>query len=532
MVKLRAKVSTMPGSRDATQAPPRLTTADVAPRRPAVGARPSVSIRRVATAAVLALGLALLWMVRRAAGLPVRRLDVAPLDTAPVDDEGVAHALARTIRHQTISHSREAPPAAEALDALQTELRALFPRVHASLEVERVGEHSLLYSWRGGTAELPPVVLEAHQDDVPVDAGTEGAWSHPPFSGVVAGGEVWGRGALDDKSSLVAIFAAVEDLLAVGFAPRRPLLLAIGHDEEIGGEAGAQAIVAELVSRGVHADLVLDEGGVISDGVLPGLGPVALVGVAEKGAVSLELIADAPGGHSSMPPHQSAIGIVAEAVRRLETGRPSARLVPPTRATLEALAPELPFVLRLVLANADVLTPLVLRALATRPALDAAIRTTTAATVIQGGTKSNVLPEHASAVVNFRILPGESVDDVMAHARATVADARVRIRIEPGTSGREPSAASPYEGPAFSLLEQTIAARFPGVVVAPYLVLGRTDARHFEAISQNVYRFLPLRLDADARQRLHGTDERVGVGELAAAVGFYRELIRRAQQDL
>jgi carboxypeptidase PM20D1 len=487
---------------------------------------------RAATAVVLALGLALLWMVRRAAVLSSRRLDVAPLDTAPVDAERVAHALARTIRHQTISWSREAPPAAEAIEALQAELGALFPRVHASLERERVGGHSLLYTWRGSTPGLAPVVLVAHYDVVPVEPGTEDSWSQPPFSGALSGGEVWGRGALDDKGSLVAILAAVEDLLAEGFAPRRPLLLAFGHDEEIGGEAGARAIAAELASRGVRADLVLDEGGAVSDGVLPGLGPVALVGVAEKGAVSLELIAEAPGGHSSMPPPQSAVGILAEAVRRLETGRPPARMVEATRATLEAFAPELPFLRRLVLANVDVLEPLVLRALATRPALDAAIRTTTAVTVIHGGTKSNVMPERASACVNFRILPGESVDDVIAHARATVADARVGIGIEPGTSGREPTAASPADGPAFALLEEAIAARFPGVVVAPYLVVGRTDARHFEAISENVYRFLPLRLDADARQRLHGTDERVGVEELAGAVGFYRELIRRAQRDL
>ena len=523
----------MAGSRNESQASPRLSYANAAPPLQAAGAPMRVSVIRAAIAVVFALGLALVWMVWRAAVLFPRRLEVAPLDTAPVDAERVAHALARTIRHQTISRSRQAPPAAEAFEALHAELRALFPHVHASLERERVADWSLLYTWRGSAPELAPVVLVAHQDVVPVDPGTEDAWSQPPFSGAVSGGEVWGRGALDDKGSLVAILAAVEDLLAEGFAPRRPLLLAIGHDEEIGGEAGARAIAAELASRGVRADLVLDEGGVVSDGVLPGLGPVALVGVAEKGAVSLELIAEAPGGHSSMPPPQSAIGIVAEAVRRLETRRPSARLVQPTRATLEALAPELNLPHRLALANADVLEPLVLRALATRPALDAAIRTTTAATLIRGGAKSNVLPERASAVVNFRILPGETVDDVIAHARATVADARVRIGIEPGTSGREPTPVSPVDGPAFALLEETIVARFPGVVVAPYLVLGRTDARHFEAISENVYRFLPLRLDAaDARTRLHGTDERVGVEELAGAVGFYRELIRRAQRDL
>ena len=491
-----------------------------------------VAFMRTAIVAILALGLALLWMVWRAAILCPRRLEVAPLDTAPVDAERVARALGRTIRHQTIARSREAPPAAKAFEVLHTELSALFPRVHACLERERVGDWSLLYTWRGSAPELAPVVLVAHQDVVPVDPGTEDEWGQPPFSGRVSGGEVWGRGALDDKGSLVAILAAVEDLLAEGFVPRRPLLLAIGHDEEIGGEAGARAVAAELAARGVRAVLVLDEGGAISDVPIPGLGPVALVGVAEKGQLSLELSADTPGGHSSMPLPQSAIGIVAGAVRALETKRPPARMVEATSVTLKALAPELPFLPRLLLASADVLQPLLLRAFATRPVLDAAIRTTTAVTVMHGGTKSNVLPEQASAIVNFRILPGESVADVVAHVRATVADPRVRIEIAPETLARDPSATSPTDGPAFALLEETIAARFPGVVVAPYLVLGGTDARHFAAVSENVYRFLPLRLDADARTRLHGTDERVGVQELAGAVGFYRELVRRAQQDL
>ena len=516
--------------RSESQALPRPSYAKLPRALRAAGA--PASVMGAAIAVFLVLGLALLRLVWHAAVLSPRRLHVAPLDTAPVDAQRVADALGRTIRHQTISRSREEPMAAEAFEALQTELRALFPRVHASLEPERVADWSLLYTWRGTTPELAPVVLVAHQDVVPVEAGTEDGWSEPPFSGAVTGGEVWGRGALDDKGSLVAILAAVEDLLAEGFSPRRSLLLAIGHDEEIGGEAGARAIAAGLASRGVRAELVLDEGGVISDGVMAGLGPVALVGIAEKGAVSLELTVEAQGGHSSMPPPQSAVGILAEAVRRLETRRPRARMVEATRATLEAFAPELPFLRRLLLANVDVLEPLVLRALAARPAIDAAIRTTTAVTVIHGGTKSNVLPERASALVNFRILPGESVEDVIEHARAAIADARVRVGVEPGTSGREPTAASPADGPAFALLEETIAARFPGVVVAPYLVLGRTDARHYEAISENVYRFLPLRLDAEARGRLHGTDERVGVEVLAGAVGFYRELIRRAQRDL
>jgi carboxypeptidase PM20D1 len=491
-------------------------------------------IARGALALFLALLLGIGWLTWRALSIPSRQLEAEALDDAPVDAARVADALARVIRIRTISESREAPVAADAFRALHRELERLFPRIHsgAGLERERIADWSLLYTWRGSDPELEPLLLVAHTDVVPIDPGTENAWKQAPFSGAVVDGEVWGRGAIDDKGSLIATLAAVEDLLAERFTPKRTLLLALGHDEEIGGNAGARAIATTLEARGVRAALVLDEGGVVSEDMIPDLGPIALVGVAEKGSVSLALTVEAPGGHSSVPPRQSAIGIASEAVRALETQHPSARLVETTRATFAALAPELSFPARLVLANADVLARPLLRVLASNAALDAAIRTTTAPTVFHGGAKSNVLPKRVTAVVNFRIIPGETVEDVVAHARATIADDRVHIDIARGTPAREPSAESPTDGPAFALLQKTIAARFPEALVAPYLVLGGTDARHYGVISENVYRFLPLRLNPESRTRMHGTDERLDVDELANAVRFYRELIRRAQQPL
>jgi carboxypeptidase PM20D1 len=224
------------------------------------------------------------------------------------------------------------------------------------------------------------------------------------------------------------------------------------------------------------------------------------------------------------------VGIAAAAVRALETQHPPARLGATTRATLAALAPELSFLPRLALANGDLLAWPLLRVFASNPALDAAIRTTTAATVIHGGAKSNVLPKRVTATVNFRILPGDTVDGVIEHARLAISDERVRIGIAPDTPPREPSPESPAEGPAWDLLQGAIAARFPDAVVAPYLVLGGTDSRHFASLSENVYRFLPFRMTAEGRTRMHGTDERLAVEDLGNAVGFYRELIRRAQE--
>jgi carboxypeptidase PM20D1 len=489
-------------------------------------------LARGAGAVLIALLVAILWLGWRAFDLPSRQVAAEAIDTADIDADRTADALARAIRIPTLSLSREADPDADGFRALHAELARRFPRVHAILSRERIADWSLLYRWPGSEPALDPLLLAAHLDVVPIDPGTEESWTHPPFAGVVADGAVWGRGAIDDKGSLIAVMSAVETLLEAGFTPRRSVLVAFGHDEEIGGDDGARAIASALEQRGVRPMLVLDEGGVVSEGMLPGLGAVALVGVAEKGSVSLQLTVEAPGGHSSLPPRQSAIGIAAEAVRALETQRPPARMVDTMRATFATLAPELPFLPRFVLANADVLERPLLRLLARSEMLDATIRTSTAATVIHGGAKSNVLPSRVEAIVNFRIIPGETTGDVIAHARATLADERVRIDIAPGTPAREPTPESPTDLPEFALLQKTISARFPDALVAPYLVVGGTDARHYANVTRNIYRFLPFRMDAEARTRMHGTDERLAIAELAEAVGFYRELIRRSGEPL
>jgi len=490
-------------------------------------------VRRVAAAgAALLLALGAVLTVR-AALLSSRQLDAPSAEPAPVDTGALARQLARAIRHRTVSHYDRERVETGALRDLHDDLERLFPRVHASLRRERIADWSLLYTWPGSDASLPPALFAAHLDVVPVDPASEEDWEVPPFAGRVQDGVVWGRGALDDKGSVVALLHAVEALLAEGFAPRRTILLAFGHDEEVGGHRGAAAIAAELARRGDRLAFALDEGGMVAEGVLPMLErPVALVGVAEKGSVSVSLSARAAGGHSSMPPRHTAVGAVASAVHALESRRPPARLPEATRSMLRFLAPELPFTYRLFLGNLWLLERPLLWMLATSETLDPAIRTTTAATLFHGGTKENVLPRRAEAVVNFRILPGDDVAGVLAHVRRSVDDARVRVATAPGTTPREPTSASPVDGPAFALLQRAIASRFPDAVTVPYLVLGGTDARHYGALTRHVYRFLPLRVTPASRALLHGRDERVDVAALAEAVRFYRDVFARAQEPL
>lgn len=478
-----------------------------------------------------ALGLLVLAgvLVGRAVPLGSRQIEAPPAPPSCVDAERVARQLGGALRFRTISyHDRRRMDGAEFL-GLHRYLAQIHPRVHAELRLETVNDWSLLYTWPGVQPELPPLLLLAHLDVVPVEPGTEAAWEEPPFAGRVADGQVWGRGAIDDKGNLVSILAAVEGLLRGGFRPRRTLLLGFGHDEEVGGDDGALAIARLLGERGIRPLFVLDEGGaVVTDG-MPGLDrALALVTIAEKGSVNFELLVDADGGHSSVPPRHTAIGILAAAIQRLEANPMPGGIDPATRQSIEYVAPELSFPARLVLRNLW-LFGAPLRALASRdPVFDALFRTTTAVTVIDGGTKSNVLPARARAVVNLRIHPGDSIDEVRAHVERTVADERVRIEVGGQGVPRNPSPLSRLDTEGFALLQRTLAEVFPDALVVPNLGLGGTDARHFHPLTDSVYRFSPYHLGREALELSHGTNERIPVEALGEAVHFFEQLIRNS----
>jgi carboxypeptidase PM20D1 len=386
---------------------------------------------------------------------------------------------------------------------------------------------SLLFTWPGSDPALPAIVLTGHLDVVPIDPASETRWTHPPFAGTVAGGFVWGRGALDDKGSVLAILEAVEALLAEGFVPARTVHLAFGHDEEISGLQDAKRLAALLAARGARIEWVLDEGGAITRGLVPGVDPpVAVVGIAEKGYVDLELVASEPGGHSSTPPAHTAIGRLAGAIRRIEDRPFPARVAGATGALLSHVAPEMSLPYRIAFANLWLFERPVLGRFARDPRSAAAVRTTAAVTVISGGTKANVLPTEARAVVNFRTMPGTSAAAVVEAVRRAVDDTGIVVRMlhEPS----EPSAVSSPESAGYRTVATAIRQIYPGTLVAPYLVIGATDARHYAGLTPNVLRFAPGLETADSPPRAHGTDERVGVGEHAQAIRFYAQLVRNA----
>lgn len=448
---------------------------------------------------------------------------------APVAYSGDAAAqhIAEAIRFKTVTFKSGDPVTIEAarpwLD-LHTWLETTYPRVHATMTLEKVADYSLLYKWQGSDPSLDPVILMAHQDVVPVNIGTADDWTAPPFNGEIIDGVIYGRGALDDKGSLVTIMEAGEALLASGFVPKRTVYFMFGHDEEVAG-IGAQSMVDVLHARGVHAELVLDEGFfVIKDSPLTG-GPFGFIGVSEKGYATLVLTATGTGGHSSTPPRNSANVRLARAILALENNQMKADFTkPPVSDLFRASAADMGFTGRMALANLWLFRGLVEAQM--EGAGDAMIRTTTAPTMLEGSIKENVLPQRASATVNFRLHPNDTFDDLMAHVEKVTNNIEgLEITVARGGIASEASPVSPTDTRAFSVLSAVASEVGEGAPTGPGLVLGGTDARWAYKISDNVYRFYPSAVSLEEVAGFHGTNERLSVENAGRMVKGYMQLI-------
>jgi carboxypeptidase PM20D1 len=413
------------------------------------------------------------------------------LDGSEIDKLAVATRLSKGIQFATISHMDREKKDPQVFKDFHTFLKQSFPNVDSSLELEMVSELSLLYRWKGTDSSLKPIMLISHQDVVPVDSETLERWIHEPFSGAISDNIIWGRGAVDIKSGLLGILEATENLLTKGFQPKRDVYLAFGHDEEIGGNGGAKKIAQILRDRKLNFKFILDEGGsIVGDGIIQGVErPIALVGIAEKGYVSLQLEATDVGGHSSMPPKHTALGVIAQALVNLEASPFPANMAY-SRAMFENIGPAMAGLEKAIFANLWITEPLVERILSGSKTANASIRTTTAVTMAKGSSKDNILPSEASAVINFRIMPGETIETVLAHAKSVINDENVDVTIKGGFSV-EPSSVSISDNESFLQIKGTIhrVTQDENLIVSPYLTVGATDARHYEGLSNSIYRF-------------------------------------------
>ena len=454
-----------------------------------------------------------------------KQLNVDYKAAYPIDIDAVAGRLAGAIQCPTVSSLDESQVDFEQLAHFREYLSGSFPLVHSSLDKQFINKHGLLYTWKGSDPALKPILLLAHQDVVPV---SEDGWTHPPFSGAIADGHIWGRGTLDDKGSLLGMLEAVEYLLRDGFKPARSIYMAFGFDEEVGGREGAAKTAEFLKSQGLQFEYVIDEGGAAVQGLVPGIASwVALVGTAEKGYISLELSAEDPGGHAAQPPRRTAVGIVATAVAKLQKQPFPARLTGPAAALFEYLGPEMPFPNKMIFANLWLFRSIVQGKLAAKPGTDASIRTTTAPTMFRGSAQDNILPMLATAVINFRILPGDTTAGVIERVTAVIADPRVKVT--PIMKNIfEPSPASPIISWSFGIINKTIREALPATLVAPNLVLTRTDCTYFTGLSACCYRFVPQRIPGDELVSIHGVNERISIDSYREMINFYIRLMQNS----
>ncbi len=466
----------------------------------------------------------LLFILIRTFSFGKKEARPVPASTLSVNGKRLTESLSKAIQCQTISFREGEIPDCQELSKLRSLLEQQFPLMHQHLKKELINENALLYTWQGSDPSLEPVLFSAHQDVVPVDPANRSLWSHDPFSGIVADGFVWGRGTMDMKGMLISIVEAVESLLEQGFHPRRTILLAFGHDEEVGGSAGAACIANELANRGIRLAALWDEGTCMVKNILPGIDqPVAIIGTAEKGYLTVDFEVEGTPGHASTPPKETAVSTLAAAMSKL-----AAHSMPVNlqfiQALMQPLAYLLPFKLRLAFANSRLLKGMIVSQLDQNDQTAAAIRTTTAVTIFQGGVKDNILPQKANATVNFRILPGETVQDVLTHIEAVIQDKRVHFA-PVANAAWDPVAAGATHTLFYDRFVNAVRSVFENIPAAPFMMTGATDSRHYKAITDSIYRFSPYLADSQELKRIHGIDERISLGTLNRISVFAAQLI-------
>ncbi len=445
-----------------------------------------------------------------------------------VDRDLVIEHFQQAIRIATISKDYPAAVSPEPFLAFHQHLADSFPVVHSFAERTIVNDYSLVYKFEGTQTDLKPVLFMGHMDVVPVDGETLAKWTHEPFAGTIADGQIWGRGAIDDKSTVMALMEAMELSLKHGKQPKRTVYFSFGHDEEIGGSQGAKKVAEYFAEQGVNFEFVLDEGGFILEGVIQTVDqPIAIIGIAEKGFVNIRLVAERPGGHSSMPPENTGPGILAQAIVKLEENKFPATLEY-SNIMFDAIGYFADYKSKFAMANQWLTAPLVKQSMLSKQGTAAALRTTTAATMLKGSSKSNILPTRSTATVNFRIIPGETADTVLERVKSIVDDPRITYEV---FMSSDPSSVSSTESLGFQLIEQTIREFNDDALVAPYLVMGGTDSKYFYPLTDSVYRFLMIRLDPSTMGIVHGIDERISVDNYVMGIQYFYELLRKSVFD-
>lgn len=439
------------------------------------------------------------------------------MNISGLDCDTAIYRLRQVLQFETVTgHSK-------AFASLHQYLFKTYPNIFD--HVQRFGQHALMFKWQGSDESLKPWLCIAHQDVVPVSEKEVAQWSFPPFSGDIDQGFIYGRGALDMKSTLVAILEAVNKLIDEGFQPKRSLYIYMGDDEEIGGPNALQA--AEwMKEQGIRLSYIVDEGGAILEELVPGTQqPVALIGIAQKGVMNLKLSVKGASGHAAQPGIKTPIAILGSAIAKIMAHPMPIDSNSLVFSLLGKMAPYMPMLKRLVMSNLWLFKPFVSARLQQIPLMNAMMRTTAAPTLIAAGIKKNVTPEIATANLNYRLYPGDTADDVVAHVKSVLGDLDVLMEVEDASNA---TAFSQTKSEGFERISKAICSiSKDSISIAPTLTIGGTDGRHFRDNAEDLYQFLFIRGTIDEFKRIHGLDERISIENYLNQINFFYELIKQ-----
>jgi carboxypeptidase PM20D1 len=451
------------------------------------------------------------------------------------------------IRIPTVSNANYSQTNFKPFDDFKTYLRKTFPLAYQTMDTVTINNYGLVFRWKGKEASQYPILFLSHYDVVPVNGydassdtnkaiifnindhpadpinAVQKDWAYPPFSGAIANGRIYGRGTIDMKCMLFGIMEASTQLISKGFQPNRDIYFAFGNDEEVGGANGAGKIAAYFKANNLRFDAVYDEGGIVTAPGIAGIKkPIALIGTAEKGVLTLRIKVKGTGGHSSMPPRNSSLVQAAEIIQRLDEDQLKPDIIPPVQNFLKNVGGEMSFVSQMGIANQWLLKPLLLKTLTNSPNTNALVRTTTAVTMAKGSDAENVLPTISEVTVNFRLLPGTTIAEVVDHVKKICKPYDTEIDT---LSAREASGISPTFLNGYSNMTKNIERLYPSAIITPYLTIAATDAYKYQIVSRKIYRFLPLEINEYEQKIIHGYNEYISIENYRKMIDYFKGMM-------